>query len=108
MTAVPESWPASHQSRGAVLVVGGDRIGGIVEGLTSLGYGPVRHHRGRAVRPVAIPADTTLVVVLIDYCSHSLMASVRQMAKARGIPVVYGRRSWAALAPAVARVALKG
>ncbi|MBY6274954.1 MAG: dihydroorotate dehydrogenase [Symbiobacterium thermophilum] len=80
-----------------VLVIGGDHLGSIDEHLRRLGYRSVKHVTGRSERRVEIPSGTELVVVLIDYVNHNLARWVKQQAKARGLPIIFSRRSWSSI-----------
>lgn len=85
-----------------VLVIGADHLGSIRGNLAALGLGPVVHVTGRNERRVDIPADTKLVLVLIDYVNHNLARWVKEQAKSREIPVVFSRRSWSAVCQSLA------
>jgi len=80
-----------------VLIIGGDHLGSIGQNLLQLGFRSVKHVTGRNERRVEIPAGTELVVVLIDYVNHNLARWVKQQAKARGLPIIFSRRSWSSI-----------
>ncbi len=80
-----------------VLIIGGDHLGSIDQNLRQLGFRAIKHVKGRNERRVDIPADTEMVVVLIDYVNHNLARWVKQQAKARGLPIIFSRRSWSSI-----------
>ncbi|AYH42900.1 DUF2325 domain-containing protein [Azoarcus sp. DN11] len=89
------------------VIVGGDRVASYRDCLSNHGYAPVRHWDGRrgsdSHRP--IPADTRLVVIIIDQVNHGLASKMRRLAKERGVPVIYCRRCLPQLDEAVSGLA---
>lgn len=83
-----------------VLVIGGDHLGGMAGHLRRR-FGEVQHVNGRTRHTVEIPAGTEVVVVLVDYVSHSLADSVKRQAKARGLPCIHARRNWSTVRTAL-------
>ncbi|GIO05788.1 DUF2325 domain-containing protein [Brevibacillus reuszeri] len=83
-----------------VLVVGGDRLGDIESMLQDKGYRNVYHVSGRKKSDVkaTIPSDTELVLVFINFVSHSLSKNIKKLAKQQHVPIVFCRRSCDAIA----------
>lgn len=78
-----------------VLVVGGDRVGEIESLLQDKGFRNVYHVSGRKKSDVkaTIPADTELVLVFINFVSHSLSKNIKKLTKQKHVPIVFCRRS---------------
>ena len=87
------------------LIVGGDHVNTYKNFLLLQGYGAVLHWPGRKNneyhRP--IPADTSLMVILVDQVSHQLASKMRRAAVDLDLPVVFSRRSIGQLDQAFAR-----
>lgn len=83
----------------AALIVGGDKVSKFQRYLQQSGHQDVRHWRGRNLSEChrRIPADTQLIVVVIDQVNHGLATRVRRMADLRGLPIVFSRRCIAEL-----------
>ena len=80
----------------SVMLVGGDRLEGLLKCLDSHGMHSINHISGRKkseMRKLHIPAATSLVVVLVDYINHMTVKHVKDQAKAQGIPVLFTRNS---------------
>lgn len=79
----------------AALIVGGDRVEPFRDFLEGWGYQPVRHWNGRkpSTSHKTIPADTRLVVMLVDQINHSLALNIRRAANERSLPIVFSKRS---------------
>lgn len=80
-----------------VLIIGGDHLGSIAPNLRNMGFSAIHHVKGRTEKRVDIPAETELVVVLIDYVNHNLARWVKEQAKSRNLPIIFSRRSWSAI-----------
>lgn len=76
------------------LIVGADNVDQIKRALGELGVTVVAHWTGRKPGDLRreLPA-VNVVVVLISYASHALVAHVRREAARTGASVVYARRS---------------
>lgn len=78
-----------------VLVIGGDRLGDIESLLQDKGFRHVYHVSGRKKSDVkaTIPSDTELILVFINFVSHSLSKNIKKLAKQKEVPIVFCRRS---------------
>lgn len=78
-----------------VLVIGGDRLGDIESLLQDKGFRHVYHVSGRKKSDVkaTIPSDTELILVFINFVSHSLSKNMKKLAKQKEVPIVFCRRS---------------
>jgi len=87
----------------SILVVGGDRLGGIVDFLQQQGYQEIHHVTGRknSQTGVKIPSGTQMILVLTDYVNHNLAKTVKNQAKERELPIVFCKRSCVAIAKAL-------
>lgn len=83
----------------SVLIVGGDHLGSIPRELGRLGVTKIRHLTGRDRQGTrdGIPEEMDLIIVLYDYVNHNLTYRVKEMARARDIPIIYARRSWSSI-----------
>ncbi|MGE5702488.1 MAG: DUF2325 domain-containing protein [Clostridia bacterium] len=83
----------------SILVVGGDRLGRIIDLLQGNGYEEIHHITGRKSSQVnvKIPANTNMVLVLTDFVNHNLSTSIKQKAKEQNLPVMFCKRSCAEL-----------
>ncbi|GAB6138848.1 DUF2325 domain-containing protein [Halanaerobaculum tunisiense] len=79
----------------SVLIVGGDRLGKIPERLSQCGFNCIKHISGRKCQNCRVAQEMDMVLVLTDYIGHNLCEKVKAKAKAREIPVLFSRRSWA-------------
>jgi len=88
----------------SALIIGGDRVAAYREYLLSQGYGTIRHWNGRKNSEChrQIPADTRLIVVLIDQVNHGLARKARRVANEMQVPVVFCRRCLGQLGEALA------
>lgn len=77
------------------LIVGGDRVSAYRRHLQQRGFAPVRHWNGRRNSEChrALPQGVGLVLILVDQVNHGLARKVRREADARGVAVLFGRRS---------------
>ena len=83
----------------SVTVVGGDYLGGIEKNLYAMGVTELIHICGRksSGKKIKFPRDTAFVLVLTDYVNHNTAQTVKSMAKARTIPVIFAKRSWSSV-----------
>lgn len=88
----------------SALIVGGDRVASYRDFLASSGFAPVRHWSGRNHSEChrTIPADTRVVVVMVDQVNHGLARKIRRAADGMSVPVVFSRRSIGQLGAALA------
>lgn len=90
----------------SVMIVGADHLGNIEKNLQYCGITEIEHVCGRNVadrKKFSIPQYISLVVVLIDYVNHVTAQNVKEQAKARGVPMVFAKRSWCSLEEQLAR-----
>ncbi len=90
-----------------ILVVGGDRLGNIVELLQEQGFRDVHHVSGRksSQTGIKIPSGVHLILVLTDFINHNLAKTIKAQAKDRQLPILFCKRSCAAISKALHQVA---
>lgn len=85
----------------SIVVVGADYLGGIEKNLQSLnGISEVVHISGRKAstkNKIKLPKATAFVLVMTDYINHQTAETVKYLAKAQDIPLVFAKRSWRAV-----------
>lgn len=86
----------------SILVIGGDRLGNIIEFLQEKGFQEIHHVTGRksSQTGVKIPTGTHMILVLTDYVNHNLAKTVKSQAKDRELPILFCKRSCSAIAKA--------
>ncbi|MFY0542670.1 DUF2325 domain-containing protein [Brevibacillus sp. H7] len=86
----------------AILVIGGDRLGNIVDLLQERGFEEIHHVTGRksSQTGVKIPTSVDMILVLTDFVNHNLAKTVKSQAKERSLPILFCKRSCAAIAKA--------
>ncbi|NGQ97229.1 DUF2325 domain-containing protein [Brevibacillus sp. SYP-B805] len=91
----------------SILVVGGDRLGNIVDLLQNQGFQEVHHVSGRksSQTGIKIPSGVDVILVLTDFINHNLAKTIKQQAKDRCLPILFCKRSCAAIAKALYQVA---
>jgi hypothetical protein len=91
----------------SILVIGGDRLGNIVDLLQAQGFTEIHHVSGRksSQTGVKIPASVNMILVLTDFVNHNLAKTVKSQAKDRELPILFCKRSCAAIAKALLQVA---
>jgi hypothetical protein len=74
-----------------VLVVGGDRIDGIKQVLSTLGITEINHWSGRKSGDgrKEIPRNIEMIVLVTDWINHSFTARIKNIAAKRGLSVVF-------------------
>lgn len=92
---------------GAILVIGGDRLGNIIDLLEREGFQEVHHVSGRksSETGMKIPAGVRLILVLTDFVNHNLAKSVKNQAKDKKVPILFCKRSCAAITKALLQIA---
>jgi hypothetical protein len=87
----------------SILLVGGDRLGGITEKLTKSGFENIEHISGRknSDKRIKIPQKTDLILVLVDYVGHSLTEFIKKESKRNGIKIAFSKRSWVYMEKAI-------
>ncbi len=84
----------------SIVIIGADYLGGIEKNLYSVGVTELVHINGRKVanqNKICIPKKTDFVLVLTDYVNHNTAKIVKEIAKAKDVPLVYSKRSWGAV-----------
>ncbi len=87
----------------SVLIIGADRIASLVPKMEAMGVSDITYwdaRRYKASRNI-IPAQTDLVIFFTDYLHHSVAEKLKKQVKRCGLPVIYSRRSWSDVAPAL-------
>lgn len=78
-------------------IVGADRLGQIPAVLHAHGIAIQHHISGRTAgdhaRKGLLPRGTQLLILFTDFLNHNAMRHFRQVAQARGIPVLACKRS---------------
>lgn len=77
------------------LIVGGDYVEPLKREIRAHGHAHVEHWDGRKAgfTKKAIPGGTRLIVILIDYISHSLLIALKRKASCNNVPLLFCRRS---------------
>lgn len=83
----------------AILVVGGDRLGNIVELLQEEGFQEIHHVTGRksSQTGIKIPTGIEMILVLTDFVNHNLAKIIKNQAKNRHVPIKFCKRSCSAI-----------
>jgi hypothetical protein len=91
----------------AILVIGGDRLGNIVNLLQEQGFQEIHHVSGRKSSQIGvkIPTGVEMILVLTDFVNHNLAKVVKSQAKDRHLPILFCKRSCAAIVKALHQVA---
>ncbi|MBO8165195.1 MAG: DUF2325 domain-containing protein [Brevibacillus sp.] len=91
----------------AIMVIGGDRLGNIVDLLHEKGFDQIYHVTGRksSQTGLKIPNGVQLILVLTDFVNHNLARTVKNQAKERQMPILFCKRSCAAIIKALQQVA---
>lgn len=91
----------------SILVIGGDRLGNIVELLQREGFNEVHHVSGRksSQTGVKIPAGVRMILVLTDFVNHNLAKTIKNQAKDREVPILFCKRSCASITKALLQIA---
>lgn len=91
----------------SILVIGGDRLGNIIELLEGKGFQEIYHVTGRknSQTGVKIPTGVQLILVLTDFVNHNLAKTVKSQAKDRKLPILFCKRSCSDIAKAFQRTA---
>ncbi|XOS92071.1 DUF2325 domain-containing protein [Brevibacillus laterosporus] len=58
----------------SILIIGGDRLGNILQILEEVGYKKIHHITGRksSETSLKIPSDVKMILVLTDFVNHNL------------------------------------
>jgi len=91
----------------AILVIGGDRLGNIVDLLQQQGFEEIHHVTGRksSQTGVKIPSGVKMILVLTDFVNHNLAKTVKNQAKERSLPILFCKRSCSAISKALVQTA---
>ena len=87
----------------AILIIGGDRLGNIVELLQGEGFKEIHHVSGRksSQTGIKIPAGIERILVLTDFVNHNLAKIIKNQAKERCLPIIFCKRSCSAISKAL-------
>ncbi len=83
----------------SVLIVGGDQIDGIKHVLNKHGVDDINHWPGRKTGDThkVIPLDTSIIIFITNWISHSITHKVKKDAIKRGIKLIYATNDATAL-----------
>lgn len=84
----------------SVMIVGADHLNTISKNLKSMGISHIEHVTGRNGsdrKKFSIPLATQLIIVLVDYVNHNTAKNIKEEAKAKGVPLVFAKRSWCSI-----------
>lgn len=83
----------------SLLVVGGDKPGGIMKKLKNEGFKNIIHLNGRKIKRkrYEIPKKVNMVLVLTDYINHNLSTVIKKEAQEKAIPIYYSKQSWCSI-----------
>lgn len=86
----------------SILVIGGDRLGNIIDLLQGQGFQEIHHITGRksSQTGVKIPTGVHMILVLTDFVNHNLAKTVKSQAKDRELPILFCKRSCSAISKA--------
>ena len=78
----------------SVLIIGGDKVNGIVSKLYEMGVTKHKHwdSRRNSTSHKQIPSDTDAVILLTDFLKHNSMFQFKKEAKKKNIPLICSRR----------------
>ena len=87
----------------SILIIGGDRLGNIVDLLQGEGFEEIHHVSGRknSQTGIKIPIGIKMILVLTDFVNHNLAKIIKNQAKERQLPILFCKRSCAAIAKAL-------
>ncbi len=90
----------------SILIVGADRIGGLIPHLEGIGATRITHWsaRNRKTAKNAIPGHVDLVLFFTDFLHHSAARKLKSETKKRGLPALFCRRCWSELANQLDRI----
>lgn len=91
----------------SILVIGGDRLGNIIDLLQGQGFQEIHHITGRksSQTGVKIPSGIHMILVLTDFVNHNLAKTVKNQAKERELPILFCKRSCSAITKALVKTA---
>lgn len=83
----------------SVIIIGGDKIDGIISRLYELGVTKAKHwdSRKNSTSHKQLPAGTDAVILLTDYLKHNSMFYFKKAAKKKNIPYICSRRGIASV-----------
>lgn len=87
------------------LVVGADHLGSLNK-FKKLGVGEVVHWSGRSKKPPSGSFSVDLVLVYTGFASHAAVRAAKELARERGIPLVFLSRGLSELGCRSGQVAL--
>ncbi|AIG28205.1 DUF2325 domain-containing protein [Brevibacillus sp. 7WMA2] len=83
----------------SILIIGGDRLGNILQILEEVGYKKIHHITGRksSETSLKIPSDVKMILVLTDFVNHNLAKKIKSKAKDKQVPICFCKRSCSAV-----------
>ncbi|MBV4446616.1 DUF2325 domain-containing protein [Clostridium tyrobutyricum] len=83
----------------SILVVGGDRLGNIMDKLKKNGFNKIAHVTGRKKgdRKIKIPENTDLVLIFTDFIGHNMTEIVKEESRRNNVSVMFSKRSWSSM-----------
>jgi len=78
----------------SVLIIGGDKVSGIISKLYEMGVTKHKHwdSRKNSTSHKQIPSGTDAVILLTDFLKHNSMFQFKKEAKKKNIPLICSRR----------------
>ena len=78
----------------SVIIIGGDKVNGIISKLYELGVTKHQHwdSRRNSTSHKQLPTGTDAVILLTDFLKHNSMFQFKKEAKKRNIPYICSRR----------------
>lgn len=80
----------------SILIVGGDKLGNIVDNLRRIGFQDIHHVSGRKKGHLELKMrqKVDVVLVLTDYVNHELARKIKETFKNAPCQTVFARRAW--------------
>ncbi|MEW6540537.1 MAG: DUF2325 domain-containing protein [Bacillota bacterium] len=80
----------------SILIIGGDRLGSILDNLRRLGFKDIRHVSGRKKGDLELKVtqNVDVVLVLTDYVNHGLARKIKGTCRNGPCRTVFARRAW--------------
>ncbi|MBU4554268.1 MAG: DUF2325 domain-containing protein, partial [Candidatus Desulforudis sp.] len=80
----------------SILIIGGDRLGNILENLRRMGFKDIQHVSGRKKGHLELKVTSKVDVVLIltDFVNHELAKKIKGAYKNGSCQTIFARRAW--------------
>lgn len=94
----------------SILIIGGDRLGNIMDNLRGIGFKDIRHISGRKKShlELKVTQKVDVVLVLTDFVNHELAKKIKEAYKNGHCQTVFVRRSWCHIKGEMDRVLCNG